>query len=126
MISPRQPKRWVEFRILAVGNLFGALISFSLEGAHPHDIGEILGREGVCVRAGHHCAQPLMRRLGVHATTRASFAVHNSVDDVARLVQAESYKGIDHLIAALPAIRAQVPAARLRVMGASTIRFGRE
>jgi cysteine desulfurase/selenocysteine lyase len=65
----------------------GALISFSLEGAHPHDIGEILGREGVCVRAGHHCAQPLMRRLGVHATTRASFAVHNSVQDVARLVE---------------------------------------
>ncbi len=64
----------------------GALVSFSLEGAHPHDIGEILGREGVCVRAGHHCAQPLMRRLGVHATTRASFAVHNSVQDVARLV----------------------------------------
>jgi cysteine desulfurase/selenocysteine lyase len=63
----------------------GALVSFSLEGAHPHDIGEILGREGVCVRAGHHCAQPLMRRLGVHATTRASFAVHNSMDDVARL-----------------------------------------
>jgi cysteine desulfurase / selenocysteine lyase len=65
----------------------GALISFSLEGAHPHDIGEILGREGVCVRAGHHCAQPLMRHLGVHATTRASFAVHNSVQDVARLVE---------------------------------------
>ena len=65
----------------------GALISFSLEGAHPHDIGEILGRDGVCVRAGHHCAQPLMRRLGVHATTRASFAVHNSLDDVARLVE---------------------------------------
>ena len=64
----------------------GALVSFTLEGAHPHDIGEILGREGVCVRAGHHCAQPLMRRLGVHATTRASFAVHNSVDDVGRLV----------------------------------------
>src|SRR5438067_2578068 len=65
----------------------GALISFSLEGAHPHDIGEILGREGVGVRAGHHCAQPLMRRLGVHATTRASFAVHNSPSDVARLVE---------------------------------------
>jgi cysteine desulfurase/selenocysteine lyase len=65
----------------------GALISFSLEGAHPHDIGEILGRDGVCVRAGHHCAQPLMRRLGVHATTRASFAVHNSLDDVARMVE---------------------------------------
>jgi cysteine desulfurase/selenocysteine lyase len=65
----------------------GALVSFSLEGAHPHDIGEILGRLGVCVRTGHHCAQPLMRRLGVPATTRASFAVHNSFGDVARLVE---------------------------------------
>ena len=65
----------------------GALVSFSLEGAHPHDIGEILGRTGVCVRAGHHCAQPLMRKLGVAATTRASFAVHNSLGDVERLVQ---------------------------------------
>jgi cysteine desulfurase/selenocysteine lyase len=65
----------------------GALVSFSLEGAHPHDIGEIVGREGVCVRAGHHCAQPLMRRLGVAATTRASFAVHNSVADIEALVE---------------------------------------
>ena len=56
----------------------GSLVSFVLEGAHPHDVGEILGREGVCVRAGHHCAQPLMRRLSVGATTRASFAVHNT------------------------------------------------
>ncbi len=64
----------------------GALVSFTLEGAHPHDIADILGGLGVCVRAGHHCAQPLMRRLGVHATTRASFAVHNSSDDVARLI----------------------------------------
>ncbi len=64
----------------------GALVSFSLEGAHPHDIGEILGRDGVCVRAGHHCAQPLMRRLGVSATTRASFAVHNTAADVDRLL----------------------------------------
>jgi cysteine desulfurase/selenocysteine lyase len=65
----------------------GALVSFSLEGAHPHDIGEILGRQGVCVRTGHHCAQPLMRKLGVPATTRASFAVHNSVADLERLVE---------------------------------------
>jgi cysteine desulfurase/selenocysteine lyase len=64
----------------------GALISFVLDGAHPHDVGEILGARGVCIRAGHHCAQPLMRKLGVHATTRASFAVHNSVADVDRLV----------------------------------------
>jgi cysteine desulfurase/selenocysteine lyase len=65
----------------------GSLVSFTLQGAHPHDIGEILGRAGVCVRTGHHCAQPLMRRLGVPATTRASFAVHNSVADVDRLVE---------------------------------------
>ncbi len=65
----------------------GALVSFALAGAHPHDIGEILGRQGVCVRAGHHCAQPLMRRLGVTATTRASFAVHNNSGDIERLVE---------------------------------------
>jgi len=65
----------------------GALVSFSLEGAHPHDVGEILGREGICVRAGHHCAQPLMRKLGVAATTRASFAAHNSAADVERLIE---------------------------------------
>jgi cysteine desulfurase/selenocysteine lyase len=64
----------------------GALVSFTVEGAHPHDVGEILGREGVCVRAGHHCAQPLMRKLGVSATTRASFAVHNSLTDLDRLM----------------------------------------
>jgi cysteine desulfurase/selenocysteine lyase len=65
----------------------GALVSFSLEGAHPHDVSEILSRRGVCVRAGHHCAQPLMRRLGVAATTRASFAVHNSSADVDSLIE---------------------------------------
>jgi cysteine desulfurase/selenocysteine lyase len=64
----------------------GAVVSFALPGAHPHDVSEILGRGGVCVRAGHHCAQPLMRRLGAHATTRASFAVHNSSADVERLI----------------------------------------
>jgi cysteine desulfurase/selenocysteine lyase len=64
----------------------GALVSFTLDGAHPHDVADILGGLGVCVRAGHHCAQPLMRCLGVHATTRASFAVHNTSDDLSRLV----------------------------------------
>jgi cysteine desulfurase / selenocysteine lyase len=64
----------------------GALVSFALQGIHPHDVAEILGRRGVCVRAGHHCAQPLMRRLGVAATSRASFAVHNTHDDVDMLI----------------------------------------
>jgi cysteine desulfurase/selenocysteine lyase len=66
--------------------LRGAVCSFVLDGVHPHDVAEILGREGVCVRAGHHCAQPLMRRLGVPATTRASLAVHNSDGDLQRLL----------------------------------------
>ena len=66
--------------------LRGSVISFALEGIHPHDTAEILGREGVCVRAGHHCAQVLMGRLGVAATTRASFAVHSTHDDVDRLI----------------------------------------
>ena len=64
----------------------GALVSFALDGIHPHDVAEILGRQGICVRAGHHCAQPLMRHLGVGATSRASFAVHNTREDVDALV----------------------------------------
>jgi len=65
----------------------GALISFVLDGAHPHDVGEILGREGVCVRTGHHCAQPLMRRLGASATTRASYSVFSTTADTDRLIE---------------------------------------
>jgi cysteine desulfurase/selenocysteine lyase len=64
----------------------GSVAAFALDGIHPHDVAEILGREGVCVRAGHHCAQPLMRRLGVSATSRASLAVHSTRDDVDRLI----------------------------------------
>jgi len=56
--------------------------------AHPHDIGTILDREGVAIRTGHHCCQPLMHRLGVPATARASFAFYNTRDDVDRLVDA--------------------------------------
>ena len=62
------------------------LVSFALDGVHPHDVAEILGSQGVCVRAGHHCAQPLMRRLGVPASSRASFAIHSTREDVDRLV----------------------------------------
>jgi len=65
----------------------GSLASFAFEDIHPHDVAEILGRQGVCVRAGHHCAQPLMRRLGVPASSRASFAVHNTHEDVDRLIE---------------------------------------
>jgi cysteine desulfurase/selenocysteine lyase len=66
----------------------GSVAAFAIEGVHPHDVAEIIGREGVCVRAGHHCAQPLMRRLGVSATSRASFAVHSTHEEVDRLIDA--------------------------------------
>ena len=66
----------------------GGVVSFSIEGIHPHDIAEVCDRRAVCIRAGHHCAQPLMRRLGVGATGRASFHVYNSPDDVDRLIEA--------------------------------------
>ena len=56
----------------------GTAISFAVDGVHPHDVAEIVARDGVCVRAGHHCAQPLMRALGVPATSRASIGVHNT------------------------------------------------
>jgi cysteine desulfurase / selenocysteine lyase len=64
------------------------VVSFLLDGAHPHDIASILDGEGVAVRAGHHCAQPLMRRLDVTATARASFYVYNTEEDVDQLVHA--------------------------------------
>ncbi len=66
----------------------GGVVSFEVEGIHPHDIAELCDREGVCIRAGHHCAQPLMREMGVPATARASFHVYNSREDVDRLVDA--------------------------------------
>jgi cysteine desulfurase/selenocysteine lyase len=66
----------------------GGVVSFAIDGIHPHDIAELCDREGVCIRAGHHCAQPLMRQLGVAATARASFHVYNSREDVDRLVAA--------------------------------------
>ena len=62
------------------------IVSFALDGVHPHDIGTIFDESGVAIRAGHHCAQPLMGLLGVPATARASFAVYNGDDDVERLL----------------------------------------
>ncbi len=66
----------------------GATFSFAVEGLHPHDIGTIMDREGVAVRAGHHCAKPLMRQLGSPATTRASFYLYNTPDEIDALVDA--------------------------------------
>jgi cysteine desulfurase/selenocysteine lyase len=66
----------------------GAIFSFVMDGAHPHDISTIVDRKGVAVRAGHHCAQPLMRHLGVTATTRASFAMYNTHSEIDIFVDA--------------------------------------
>jgi len=66
----------------------GGIISFELEGVHAHDVSEILDRHAVCVRAGHHCAQVLMERLGVAATTRASFGLYNTREEIERLIEA--------------------------------------
>jgi cysteine desulfurase/selenocysteine lyase len=66
----------------------GGVISFALDGIHPHDVAELLSRTNVCIRASHHCAQPLMRRLGVVATARASFGPYNVPADVDALVDA--------------------------------------
>jgi cysteine desulfurase / selenocysteine lyase len=66
----------------------GGIVSFAMDGVHAHDVSEILDRHGVAVRAGHHCAQVLMQRLGVPATTRASLAVYNTRDEIDRLIDA--------------------------------------
>lgn len=66
----------------------GSIVAFSLEGIHPHDIASILAEKNVCIRAGHHCAKPLMKALGVNATARASFSIYNTEEDVRNLVNA--------------------------------------
>jgi cysteine desulfurase/selenocysteine lyase len=66
----------------------GAAISFAIDGLHPHDVGTIMDREGIAVRAGHHCAKPLVRSLGTVATTRASFYLYNMPEEVSELVRA--------------------------------------
>ena len=66
----------------APNEIRGGATSFMVEGIHPHDLATILDRDGVAIRAGHHCAQPLMKRLGVPATARASFHVYNTKEDV--------------------------------------------
>ena len=66
----------------------GALLSFTMDGLHPHDISTVIDRAGIAVRAGHHCAQPLMERFGVTATCRASFAMYNTHDEVDVFIEA--------------------------------------
>jgi len=73
-------------RIVGTARNKASIVSFVMDSAHPHDIGTILDRSGVAVRAGHHCAQPLMERLGIVGTARASFGLYNGFDDVDALV----------------------------------------
>lgn len=75
-------------RLIGTAEKKAAAVSFVLEGAHPHDLATILDRSGVCVRAGHHCAQPLMDRFGVTATVRASFGMYNTREEVDVLIDA--------------------------------------
>ena len=85
-MSALRELNWVRLHGAATNK--GAIVSFSVAGAHPHDVAQILDRQGVAVRAGHHCAQPLMRRLGVTATARASFACYNRLDEVDVFIEA--------------------------------------
>ena len=80
-------KRIPGLRIIGEARQKASVLSFVLEGVHPHDVGTILDHEGIVVRAGHHCAQPVMKRFGIPATTRASFACFNGPDDVDALVE---------------------------------------
>jgi cysteine desulfurase/selenocysteine lyase len=73
-------------RIIGTAENKVPVISFVLDNVHPHDIGTILDNEGVCIRTGHHCTQPLMERFSVPATARASFAFYNTLDEVDGLI----------------------------------------
>jgi cysteine desulfurase / selenocysteine lyase len=73
-------------KIIGTARNKASVLSFVMEGVHPHDIGTIVDQEGVAIRVGHHCAMPLMKRLGVPATARASFAIYNTRSDVDALV----------------------------------------
>jgi cysteine desulfurase/selenocysteine lyase len=69
-------------RILGAAQDRGGVISFTMAGAHAHDIATLLDRQGIAVRAGHHCAEPLMGRLGVTSTARASFALYTTMQEI--------------------------------------------
>jgi cysteine desulfurase/selenocysteine lyase len=75
-------------RIFGTAKEKGAIVSFEMKGAHPHDVATIIDRSGVAVRAGTHCTMPLLNRFGVTATCRASFALYNTKDEVDSLAQA--------------------------------------
>jgi cysteine desulfurase/selenocysteine lyase len=75
-------------RLIGTPKRRSGIVSFVIDGLHPHDVGTLLGAEGICVRTGHHCAQPLMEQLGITGTVRASFAVHSHAGEIDRLAEA--------------------------------------
>ena len=75
-------------RLVGTAKQKASVLSFVMDGIHPHDIGTIVDREGVAIRTGHHCAQPVMDRFGIPATARASFAMYNTFEEVDALVAA--------------------------------------
>jgi cysteine sulfinate desulfinase/cysteine desulfurase-like protein len=80
-------------RLIGTARRKASILSFVMEGIHPHDIGTIVDREGVAIRTGHHCAQPVMDRFGIPATARASLAMYNTRDDVDAFVRRWSASG---------------------------------
>ena len=75
------------FRMIGDAACKGPVLSFNLHGAHAHDLAQILDKYGIAVRAGQHCTQPLMTRMGIHSTARASFGIYNTLDEAERLVE---------------------------------------
>jgi cysteine desulfurase/selenocysteine lyase len=91
MLLEYATERLTEFnslRLIGTADRKASILSFTLEGIHPHDIGTVLDRQGIAIRAGHHCAQPVMDRFGIAATARASFGIYNSREDVDALASA--------------------------------------
>ena len=75
------------FRLIGDAKEKGSVLAFNLEGAHAHDVAQILDKYGIAVRAGQHCTQPLMTKLGIHSTARASFGIYNTLDEADRLIE---------------------------------------
>jgi cysteine desulfurase/selenocysteine lyase len=84
--ATEQKNRMPDVRIIGTARNKASVISFAVDGVHPHDIGTVLNQEGIAVRTGHHCAQPVMQRFKVPATSRASFAFYNSMAEVDALI----------------------------------------
>ncbi|MGZ9006016.1 MAG: aminotransferase class V-fold PLP-dependent enzyme, partial [Burkholderiales bacterium] len=86
--ATQQVNRMSGIRVIGTAERKAAVLSFTVDGVHPHDVGTLLNEEGVAIRTGHHCAQPVMQRFKVPATCRASFAFYNTLSEVDALIAA--------------------------------------